>query len=115
MTLRGPAGAAAPIALPAAAASAPPVQAVSAETGASPSPQLDAAAVLQAAMRALVEETDPVVLDGFAASIRGPYPAAAEILSTRAQALRASAPTGGPNAQAGTAASAPFAPPGVSS
>jgi hypothetical protein len=46
-------------------------------------------------MRALVEETDPVVLDGFAASIRAPYPAAAEILSTRAQALRTSASGGG--------------------
>jgi len=39
-------------------------------------------------MRALVEETDPVVLDGFAESIRMPYPAAAEILAGRAQALR---------------------------
>ncbi len=126
MALRGPAGAAAPIALPAASppavntspaptASAPPVQAVPTETGASPTPQLDAAAVLQAAMRALVEETDPVVLDGFAASIRGPYPAAAEILSTRAQALRASAPAGGPTPQAGSAASASFATPGVPS
>jgi hypothetical protein len=126
MALRGPTGAAAPIALPAAApaavpalpaaaTSAPPIQAQSAETGASPAPQLDAAAVLQAAMRALVDETDPVVLDGFAASIRGPYPAAAEILSTRAHALRASTPAGGPNPQAGSAASAPFATPGVPS
>ena len=124
MALRGPTRAAAPVALPAgappavdtlldAAASARPVQAVSADTGASPASQLDAAAVLQAAMRALVEETDPVVLDGFAASIRRPYPAAAEILSTRAQALRASAPASGLNPQAGTAASAPFATPGV--
>jgi hypothetical protein len=52
---------------------------------------LDVATVLQAAMRALVEETDPVVLDGFAESIRAPYPAAAEILASRAHALRASA------------------------
>ena len=52
--------------------------------------ELDAAMVLQAAMRALVEETDPVVLDGFADSIRAPYPAAAEILAGRAAALRTS-------------------------
>ena len=126
MALRGSTGAAAPIALPAASppsvdtspaapASAAPVQAVPTETTASPTPQLDAAAVLQAAMRALVEETDPVVLDGFAASIRGPYPAASEILSTRAQALRVSAPAGGPTPQAGSAASASFATPGVPS
>jgi hypothetical protein len=130
MQLRVSTGAAAPIALPAAAppavnaspapaASAPPVPAESAETGASPAPQLDAAAVLQAAMRALVEETDPVVLDGFAASIRGPYPTAAEILSTRAQALRASAAAGGQGPRTGSGASAPAttpsAAPGVSS
>lgn len=48
---------------------------------------LDAATVLQAAMRALVEETDPVVLTGFAESIRAHYPAAAEILMARAHAL----------------------------
>jgi hypothetical protein len=52
--------------------------------------ELDAATVLQAAMRALVDETDPVVLEGFADSIRDPYPAAAEILADRATELRAS-------------------------
>ena len=61
-------------------------------TGAPTARDLDVATVLQAAMRALVEETDPVVLDGFAESIRAPYPAAAEMLSARALALRASAP-----------------------
>jgi hypothetical protein len=73
---------------------------------------LDVATVLQAAMRALVEETDPVVLDGFAESIRAPYPAAADILADRAHALRASAAValtpaeGPPAATAETAMSA---------
>jgi hypothetical protein len=118
MALRGPAVAAAPPALPATALpavdalpapapSAPPVQAGSVEGAPTPAPQLDAAAVLQAAMRALVEETDPVVLDGFAASIRGPYPAAAGILSTRAQTLRASVVAGGQAPPLGSAAPAP--------
>jgi hypothetical protein len=94
MTLRG-GSAAAPIALPATTPPALPAHAEALEqqpvpVDASPSRQLDAAAVLQAAMRALVEETDAVVLDGFAESIRAPYPTAAEILSARAQALRAS-------------------------
>jgi hypothetical protein len=51
------------------------------------SASLDAATVLQAAMRALAQETDPVVLIGFAESIRPRYPAAAEILAARALAL----------------------------
>jgi hypothetical protein len=55
--------------------------------------ELQAANVLQAAMRALVEEPDPVVLDGFAESIRTLYPTAATLLLARAHALRtASAP-----------------------
>jgi hypothetical protein len=67
--------------------SPPPPQQPAAD--AAPVRQFDAAAVLQAAMRALVEETDPVVLDGFAESIRAPYPAAAEILAARARTLHA--------------------------
>jgi len=57
-----------------------------------PSPKdMHASSVLQAAMRALVEETDPVVLDGFAESIREPYPIAASLLAQRAEAIRAAA------------------------
>jgi hypothetical protein len=74
-------------------------------------------------MRALVEETDPVVLDGFAESIRAPYPTAADILASRAHALRASAavalaPTEGPSATAEPAMSSgsfPFPSPEVPS
>ena len=84
---------------------------------------LDVATVLQAAMRALVEETDPVVLDGFAESIRAPYPTAADILASRAHALRAStavalAPTEGSAATAEPATSSgsfPFPSPEVPS
>jgi hypothetical protein len=108
MTLRG-SGAAAPIALP---TTTPPALQAHAETpeksapaDVAPARQLDAAAVLQAAMRALVEETDPVLLDGFAESIRAPYPAAAEILSARAQTLRASGEAGARGAQSPGAAS----------
>jgi hypothetical protein len=57
----------------------------------SPDRELHAAAILQAAMRALVEEPDPVVLDGFATSIQEPYPMAASLLEQRAHALRAAA------------------------
>jgi hypothetical protein len=56
-----------------------------------PQKELHAAAILQAAMRALVEEPDPVVLDGFAESIQQPYPVAASLLAQRAHALRAAA------------------------
>ena len=56
-----------------------------------PSRELHAASILQAAMRALVEETDPVVLDGFAESIHEPYPLAAALLAQRAHALRTAA------------------------
>jgi hypothetical protein len=95
MTLRGNAAATAPVAFPTTTPPALPAHAEAPEqqpapADALPTRQPDAAAVLQAAMRALVEETDPVVLDGFAESIRAPYPTAAEILSARAQALRAS-------------------------
>jgi hypothetical protein len=61
-------------------------------------------------MRALVEETDPVVLEGFADSIQGPYPAAAEILATRAQTLRTSPAVGAEGPQptgAGFASASP--------
>ena len=82
--------AAAPASLPAAQE---PAQAPAAEPAwparAATARDLDVATVLQA-MRALVEETDPVVLDGFAESIRAPYPTAADILASRAHALRAS-------------------------
>jgi hypothetical protein len=109
MTLRGSGAAAAPIALPTTTPPALPAHAEtpekSAPADAAPARQLDAAAVLQAAMRALVEETDPVVLDGFAESIRAPYPAAAEILSARAQTLRASGEAGARGAQSPGAAS----------
>ena len=87
--------AAAPASLPAAHE---PAQAPAAEPAwparAATAHELDVATVLQAAMRALVEETDPVVLDGFAESIRAPYPTAAEILASRAHALRASTAVG---------------------
>lgn len=53
--------------------------------------ELQAATVLQAAMRALVEESDPVVLEGFADSIRTLYPTAATLLLDRAHSLRAPA------------------------
>ncbi len=93
MTLRASGAMAAPVPLPVATTTALPAhdqipQQQSAPPTATPARQLDAAAVLQAAMRALVEETDPVVLDGFAESIRVPYPAAAEILAFRARTLR---------------------------
>jgi hypothetical protein len=91
-----------PPAHPAPAEPPPPPQ-QSAADGA-PVRQLDAAAVLQAAMRALVEETDPVVLDGFAESIRAPYPAAAEILAARARTLHAEA---APHEVSGKASSGP--------
>jgi hypothetical protein len=109
MTLRGSGAAAAPIALTTTTPPALPAHAEtpekSAPADAAPARQLDAAAVLQAAMRALVEETDPVVLDGFAESIRAPYPAAAEILSARAQTLRASGEAGARGAQSPSAGS----------
>jgi hypothetical protein len=117
MTLRAGSAASAPAALPAAIAPALPAhdQTASQESppaGSPPARQLDAAAVLQAAMRALVEETDPVVLDGFADSIRDAYSTAAEILSTRAQTLRASTASGAeeshpPSAASETASDAP--------
>jgi len=47
------------------------------------------ALVLQAAMTAFAHETDPVSLEGFAASIRAKYPTATVLLLGRAQALRA--------------------------
>jgi hypothetical protein len=63
--------------------------------------ELQAANVLQAAMRALVEESDPVVLEGFAESIRTLYPTAATLLLARAHALRvATAPAAHASLQA---------------
>ena len=91
-----------PPAHPAPADPPPPHQQSAAD--AAPARQLDAAAVLQAAMRALVEETDPVVLDGFAESIRAPYPAAAELLAARARTLHAAS---APPAVSGKAPSTP--------
>jgi hypothetical protein len=89
------AAAAAPVALPAAqeperAPEVEPAWAARAPTAR----DLDVATVLQAAMRALVEETDPVVLEGFAESIRALYPTAADILARRAHTLRS--PAAGP-------------------
>ena len=69
--------------------------------------ELQAANVLQAAMRALVEEPDPVVLDGFAESIRTLYPTAATLLLARAHALRTSAAAA--HAQTPTATAPPGA------
>jgi len=103
----GPPGHPAPATHP---ASPPPVAAAP-----QPSPKdMHASSVLQAAMRALVEETDPVVLDGFAESIREPYPIAASLLVQRAEAIRAAAhaaplppqapaPAAPPNSPTGTA------------
>jgi hypothetical protein len=112
MMLRASAAHSAPVATAAAHAPAlPPAHPAPAEpppqqsaADAAPVRQLDAAAVLQAAMRALVEETDPVVLDGFAESIRAPYPAAAEILAARARTLHAGA---APHEVSGKAPSGP--------
>ncbi len=106
----------APVATPLAPAPAAP-QAGSTLSAPGPhsSPQeLHAAAVLQAAMRALAEETDPVALDGFAQSIQEPYPMAAALLAERAKALReaAHAPAAPPSPLALAApAPPPAAPP----
>jgi hypothetical protein len=57
----------------------------------------EAALILQAAMRALAQETDPVELEGFAESIRAKYPTAAVLLLGRARDLSAaSAPPTAP-------------------
>jgi hypothetical protein len=61
----------------------------------------DAALILQAAMRAYAQETDPVSLEGFAESIRAKYPTATVLLLGRAREIRA----------AQTAPSATAAPP----
>jgi hypothetical protein len=65
---------------------------------------LDAATVLQAAMRALAQETDPVLLAGFAESIRANYPAAADLLAARALALSTTTTHDAPAAPAAAAA-----------
>ena len=49
----------------------------------------DAALILQAAMRAYAQETDPVSLKGFAESIRAKYPTATVLLLGRAREIRA--------------------------
>jgi len=67
---------------------------------------LQAATVLQAAMRAMVEESDPVVLEGFAESIRTLYPTAATLLLARAHAVRMAAAPPAAAPPAGTAAPA---------
>jgi nucleoid-associated protein YgaU len=51
----------------------------------------DAALILQAAMKAYAEESDPVSLEGFAESIRAKYPTAAILLVGRAHEFRAAA------------------------
>ena len=66
--------------------------AAAAAHGAATGPDLgDAALILQAAMKAYAEETDPVPLEGFAESIRAKYPTAAILLVGRAHEFRAAA------------------------
>jgi nucleoid-associated protein YgaU len=79
----------------------------------------DAALILQAAMKAYAEETDPVSLEGFAESIRAKYPTAAILLVGRAHDFRAAAqpPTDAANvphvpAAAGSPARPAAEPPG---
>lgn len=97
----------------------PPSTAPATPSIAPPAPQGDGARVVAAAMRALVDEQDPVVLEGFADSIRAQYPEAAAMLAQRAAALRSAratmppAPPPGPPSTATPASSATpaFAPP----
>jgi nucleoid-associated protein YgaU len=66
--------------------------AAAAAPGAATGPDLgNAALILQAAMKAYAEETDPVPLEGFAEGIRAKYPTAAILLIGRAHELRAAA------------------------
>ena len=73
----------------------------------------DAALILQAAMKAYAEETDPVSLEGFAESIRAKYPTAAILLVGRAHEFRAAAqiPTDAANAPHAPVAAVSPAPP----
>ena len=57
----------------------------------------DAALVLQAAMKAYAEETDPTTLEGFADSIRAKFPTGAILLFGRARELRATQTGGSPH------------------
>ena len=47
----------------------------------------EAAVTLQAALRAYAQETDPVLLQGFASSLRERYPSASILLAAKAQQL----------------------------
>ena len=80
------------------------------------SPDLsEAALVLQAAMKAYAEETDPVALEGFANSIREKFPTGAILLFGRARELQAArgASAGGPTVPAAPGAAIPLPlPPG---
>ena len=73
---------------PPAAVAAPHAGASSAAPAATPDTG-DAALILQAAMRAYAQETDPVSLEGFAESIRAKYPTATVLLLGRAREIRA--------------------------
>jgi hypothetical protein len=91
-------------------APSPAAETAAAAHGAAAGPDLgEAALILQAAMKAYAEETDPVPLEGFAESIRAKYPTAAILLVGRAHEFRAAAQL------ASDAANAPHAPPGAGS
>jgi nucleoid-associated protein YgaU len=62
----------------------------------SPPDMSEAALVLQAAMKAYAEETDPVTLEGFADSIRAKFPTGAILLFGRARELQAAQAAGAP-------------------
>ncbi len=87
-------------------------------TGTSSPDLSEAALVLQAAMKAYAEETDPVALEGFADSIRAKFPTGAILLLGRARELHAEhgPAAGAPGAAGGLAGAAgppalPAAPP----
>ena len=89
-TLRGGASAIARASLPLPPFPAGAQQQGGAPTGAASSADMgEAALILQAAMKAYAQETDPVELEGFAESIRTKYPTATVLLVGRARELRA--------------------------
>jgi hypothetical protein len=95
-------------------APSPAAETAAAAHGAAAGPDLgDAALILQAAMKAYAEETDPVPLEGFAESIRAKYPTAAILLVGRAHEFRAAAQIASDAANAAHSAGAagPPAPP----
>jgi nucleoid-associated protein YgaU len=91
-------------------AASPPLSHPSAAAGAigAATPDMgEAALILQAAMRAYADETDPVSLEGFAESIRAKYPTAAILLVGRAHEFRAAAQAAADAANALPAQAAP--------